>query len=77
LLSVLCFTVREARAAGPSGAAEGAVEPSPFSFADGSRWALALETGIAIGMTDARESHDPESVAVAGVNLLGLDAAMT
>src|SRR6185295_11668372 len=76
LLSVLCFTVREARAAGPSGAAESTVEPSPSSFAAGSRWALALGTGIALGMTDARESYDPESVAVGGVNLLGLDAAV-
>src|SRR4029079_16401936 len=76
LLSVLCFTLREARAAGPSGAAESAVGPRPSSFADGSSWALALGTGIALGITDARESHNPEGIGLGSVNLWGLDAAV-
>ena len=74
VLPVLCLTLRDARAADPSGAAESAAAPSPSSSADGSSWTLALGTALEFGMTDAHES-EADNIAVESVHLIALQAA--
>jgi hypothetical protein len=51
------------------------VAPSPSSAADGSRWAIALGTELALGMSDARE-RAADVVTSESVHLVALDAAL-
>jgi hypothetical protein len=75
VLSVLCLTLCEARAAGSPGAGESAVAPSPSSAVDSSRLTLALGTEFAFGLSDARQASNSDVTIIERLDWPGLNAA--